>query len=156
MKKLITLKVFFILFIFSGSTTAQIEFGIKGGLNFNYANNETYLIEGWKKCSICTLESQYFNIFDINSKHAKKLKINIPKKREINKERCITITNASGNNLKNVTANFPLSTLTCVTGVSGSGKSTLLLHTLFAALNRKLNNSQKTPMEYDQSMEYII
>ena len=81
---------------------------------------------------------------------SKKLKIDIPKKREINKDRCITITNASGNNLKNVTANFPLSTLTCVTGVSGSGKSTLLLHTLFAALNRKLNNSQKTPMEYDQ------
>ncbi len=81
---------------------------------------------------------------------SKNLKIDIPKKREINKDRCITITNASGNNLKNVTANFPLSTLTCVTGVSGSGKSTLLLHTLFAALNRKLNNSQKTPMEYDQ------
>ena len=81
---------------------------------------------------------------------SKSLKIDIPKKREINKNRCITITNASGNNLKNVTANFPLSTLTCVTGVSGSGKSTLLLHTLFAALNRKLNNSQKTPMEYDQ------
>ena len=80
---------------------------------------------------------------------SKKLKIDIPQKREINKDRCITITNASGNNLKNVTANFPLSTLTCVTGVSGSGKSTLLLHTLFAALNRKLNNSQKTPMDYD-------
>ena len=80
---------------------------------------------------------------------SKKLKIDIPKKREINLDRCITITNASGNNLKNVTANFPLSTLTCVTGVSGSGKSTLLLHTLFAALNRKLNNSQKTPMDYD-------
>ncbi len=81
---------------------------------------------------------------------SKNLKIDIPKKREIKKDRCITITNASGNNLKNITANFPLSTLTCVTGVSGSGKSTLLLHTLFAALNRKLNNSQKTPMEYDQ------
>ena len=81
---------------------------------------------------------------------SKNLKIDIPKKREINKDRCITITNASGNNLKNITANFPLSTLTCVTGVSGSGKSTLLLHTLFAALNGKLNNSQKTPMEYDQ------
>ncbi len=80
---------------------------------------------------------------------SKKMKINIPKKREINKERCISISKASGNNLKNVTANFPLSTLTCVTGVSGSGKSTLLLHTLFAALNRKLNNSQKVPMEYE-------
>jgi excinuclease ABC subunit A len=35
-----------------------------------------------------------------------------------------------------------------VTGVSGSGKSSLLLHTLYSALNRKLNNSQKSPMEY--------
>ena len=64
MKKLNTSKIFLILFMISSSATAQIEFGIKGGLNFNYANNETYLIEGWKKCSICTLESQYFNIFD--------------------------------------------------------------------------------------------
>ena len=64
MKKLIILKAFLILFMISSSATAQVEFGIKGGLNFNYANNETYLIEGWKKCSICTLESQYFNIFD--------------------------------------------------------------------------------------------
>ena len=53
----------------SNSATAQIEFGIKGGLNFNYANNETYLIEGWKKCSICSLESQYFNIFDKKTGH---------------------------------------------------------------------------------------
>ena len=68
-KKLIIFKVFLILFIFSCSATAQIEFGIKGGLNFNYANNETYLIEGWKKCSICPLESQYFNIFDKKTGH---------------------------------------------------------------------------------------
>jgi len=68
-KKLITLKAFLILFMISSSATAQIEFGIKGGLNFNYANNETYLIEGWKKCSICTLESQYFNIFDKKTGH---------------------------------------------------------------------------------------
>jgi excinuclease ABC subunit A len=79
---------------------------------------------------------------------SKKKVINIPEKREINNERMITINKANGNNLKNVSANFPLSTFTCVTGVSGSGKSTLLLHTLFAALNRKLNNSQKSPMEY--------
>jgi hypothetical protein len=69
MKKLNTFKVFLILFMISSSATAQIEFGIKGGLNFNYANNETYLIEGWKKCSICTLESQYFNIFDKKTGH---------------------------------------------------------------------------------------
>jgi excinuclease ABC subunit A len=60
----------------------------------------------------------------------------------------ITINKANGNNLKSVTANFPLSTFTCVTGVSGSGKSSLLLHTLYSALNRKLNNSQKSPMDY--------
>ena len=69
MKKLIILKTFLVLFMISSSATAQIEFGIKGGLNFNYANNETYLIEGWKKCSICTLESQYFNIFDKKTGH---------------------------------------------------------------------------------------
>ena len=69
MKKLIILKTFFVLFMISSSAPAQIEFGIKGGLNFNYANNETYLIEGWKKCSICTLESQYFNIFDKKTGH---------------------------------------------------------------------------------------
>ena len=68
-KKLIIFKAFLILFMISSSATAQIEFGIKGGLNFNYANNETYLIEGWKKCSICTLESQYFNIFDKKTGH---------------------------------------------------------------------------------------
>ena len=79
---------------------------------------------------------------------SKKKKIDIPKKREINKDRMITINKANGNNLKSVTANFPLSTFTCVTGVSGSGKSSLLLHTLYSALNRKLNNSQKSPMDY--------
>ena len=68
-KKLITFKIFLILFMFSSSATAQIEFGVKGGLNFNYGNNETYLIEGWKKCSICPLESQYFNIFDKKTGH---------------------------------------------------------------------------------------
>ncbi|MDB9926015.1 excinuclease ABC subunit UvrA [Hyphomicrobiales bacterium] len=79
---------------------------------------------------------------------SKKKQIDIPKKREINKDRMITINKTNGNNLQNVTANFPMSTFTCVTGVSGSGKSTLLLHTLYAALNRKLNNSKKSPMEY--------
>jgi len=74
-KKLIIFKFFLILFIFSGSATAQIEFGIKGGLNFNSGLNETYLIEA--------LQSQEkpdgdFNIFDIGAKHAKKLKIQNP------------------------------------------------------------------------------
>jgi excinuclease ABC subunit A len=86
---------------------------------------------------------------------SKKKKIGIPKKRVINKDRMITINKANGNNLKSVTANFPLSIFTCVTGVSGSGKSTLLLHTLYSALNRKLNNSQKSPMEYKSINDLI-
>ena len=65
-KKLIIFKVFFILFMISSSTTAQIEFGIKGGLNFNSGLNETYLIEA--------LQSQGkpdgdFNIFDKKTGH---------------------------------------------------------------------------------------
>ena len=65
-KKLIILKAFLILFMISSSATAQIEFGIKGGLNFNSGLNETYLIEA--------LQSQGkpdgdFNIFDKKTGH---------------------------------------------------------------------------------------
>ena len=65
-EKLITFKIFLILFMFSSYTTAQIEFGIKGGLNFNSGLNETYLIEA--------LQSQEkpegdFNIFDKKTGH---------------------------------------------------------------------------------------
>jgi len=65
-KKLIILKAFLILFMISSSATAQIEFGIKGGLNFNSGLNETYLIEA--------LQSQEkpdgdFNIFDKKTGH---------------------------------------------------------------------------------------
>ncbi|MDD3289189.1 MAG: ATP-binding cassette domain-containing protein, partial [Alphaproteobacteria bacterium] len=52
---------------------------------------------------------------------------------------------ARENNLKNVTAKFPLGTFTCVTGVSGSGKSSLVIDTLFKALSRTLNNSRDIP-----------
>ena len=69
-KKLIIFKAFLILFMISSSSTAQIEFGIKGGLNFNSGLNETYLIEA--------LQSQGkpdgdFNIFDKKSLSARSL-----------------------------------------------------------------------------------
>ena len=65
-RKLTTFKIFLILFMFSSSANAQIEFGIKGGLNFNSGLNETYLIEA--------LQSQGkpdgdFNIFDKKTGH---------------------------------------------------------------------------------------
>ena len=74
----------------------------------------------------------------------------VPKKRRTTKaDKCITVKNARGNNLKNVDAEIPLGTFTCVTGVSGGGKSTLLIDTLYKSLARKLNNARATPAEHD-------
>ena len=74
----------------------------------------------------------------------------VPKKRRTTKAgKCITVKNARGNNLKNVDAEIPLGTFTCVTGVSGGGKSTLLIDTLYKSLARKLNNARATPAEHD-------
>jgi excinuclease ABC subunit A len=56
-------------------------------------------------------------------------------------KRNIKVTGATGNNLKNVTAEFPLGLFTCVTGVSGSGKSTLVNDTLFTHANHSLNGT---------------
>jgi excinuclease ABC subunit A len=56
--------------------------------------------------------------------------------------RQITIVGASGNNLRNVTAQVPLGLFTCVTGVSGSGKSTLIIDTLFGHTAARLNGAR--------------
>jgi excinuclease ABC subunit A len=56
-------------------------------------------------------------------------------------KRVISVIGARGNNLKNVTADFPLGLFTCVTGVSGSGKSTLVNDTLFTHANHALNGT---------------
>jgi excinuclease ABC subunit A len=63
--------------------------------------------------------------------------------------RWLRIVNARGNNLKNVSAAFPVGLLTCVTGVSGSGKSTLVNDTLYAAVARKLYGSHAEPAPHD-------
>jgi excinuclease ABC subunit A len=60
----------------------------------------------------------------------------------------LTIVGASENNLKNVTAAFPLGCLTCVTGVSGSGKSTLVDDILRRALFRHFYNSKDKPGQH--------
>ncbi|MDQ6655449.1 MAG: excinuclease ABC subunit UvrA, partial [Verrucomicrobiota bacterium] len=57
----------------------------------------------------------------------------------------LTLRGANENNLKNVTAAFPLGCFTCVTGVSGSGKSTLVDDTLRRALFRHFYNSKDKP-----------
>ena len=77
--------------------------------------------------------------------------IKIPtQRRKTNKKRQISLIGASGNNLKNVSVNFPLGVLTCVTGVSGGGKSTLVLETLWKALSRQLHKAREIPAPYDK------
>ena len=61
----------------------------------------------------------------------------------------LRLIGAKGNNLKGVTAEFPLGTFICVTGVSGSGKSTLINETLLPILSQKFYRSLKEPMPYE-------
>ncbi|MFK5880017.1 MAG: excinuclease ABC subunit UvrA [Flavobacteriaceae bacterium] len=74
--------------------------------------------------------------------------IAIPKKRRKGNGKKIVLKGASGNNLKEVTAEFPLGKLICVTGVSGSGKSTLINGTLYPILNHYIYRGVKKPMPY--------
>ena len=73
-------------------------------------------------------------------------KIAVPAgRRRVAMTRAITIEGVTTNNLKGVTARFPLSALVCVTGVSGSGKSSLLNETLARALVRRLGGIAAKP-----------
>ena len=78
-----------------------------------------------------------------------KLKIDIPEKRRPGKKKKLLITGASGNNLQNVTVEFPLGKFICVTGVSGSGKSSLINQTLYPAMARSLFGSKIVPLPYE-------
>ncbi|MEQ8368000.1 MAG: excinuclease ABC subunit UvrA [Roseicyclus sp.] len=60
-------------------------------------------------------------------------------------KKMLTVVKATGNNLKDVTAEFPLGKFVCVTGVSGGGKSTLTIETLFKTASMKLNGARQTP-----------
>ena len=77
--------------------------------------------------------------------------ISIPAtRRPVNKKKMLTVTGATGNNLQNVTADFPLGVLCCVTGVSGGGKSTLVLETLWKALSRQLHKAREIPAAFKE------
>jgi excinuclease ABC subunit A len=83
---------------------------------------------------------------------ARALRIELPPKRHAFTDETprLRVVNASGHNLKGVTADFPVGLLTCVTGVSGSGKSTLVNDTLYAAVARKLYHSHLDPEPHDE------
>ncbi|NOD33594.1 MULTISPECIES: excinuclease ABC subunit UvrA [unclassified Ruegeria] len=71
--------------------------------------------------------------------------IAVPAERRAGKKQKVTVVKATGNNLKNVTAEFPLGKFVCVTGVSGGGKSTLTIETLFKTASMRLNGARQTP-----------
>ena len=79
-----------------------------------------------------------------------KREISVPVDRRSGNGKEITVTNATGNNLKGVNASFPLGTFTCVTGVSGGGKSTLTIETLFKTASMRLNGAKQTPAHCDE------
>jgi excinuclease ABC subunit A len=78
-------------------------------------------------------------------------RIEIPAKRHApDPKRMLRVSGATANNLKNVTAEFPLGLMTCVTGVSGSGKSTLINDTLFRAVATQLNHASAGDAHFDR------
>ena len=81
----------------------------------------------------------------------------IPRERRKGNGRKVTVRGATGNNLRNVTASFPLGTFTCVTGVSGGGKSTLTVETLFKTASMRLNGARQTPApcETIEGLEFL-
>ncbi|MBX9746338.1 MAG: excinuclease ABC subunit UvrA, partial [Hyphomonadaceae bacterium] len=84
--------------------------------------------------------------------------ISIPEKRRwVNKKRVIGVRGARGNNLQNVSADIPLGTFTCVTGVSGGGKSTFVIETLYKAVARQWHGAGDVPAEHDaiEGLEHI-
>ena len=84
----------------------------------------------------------------VTSKFLKNIKcIPVPEKRRKSKNK-LTLEGCSGNNLKNITVDFPLGLMIGVTGVSGSGKSTLVNETLYPILNNHFFNGVKEPLPY--------
>ncbi|TJZ90078.1 excinuclease ABC subunit UvrA [Paracoccus gahaiensis] len=71
--------------------------------------------------------------------------IEVPAERRKGNGKKVTVVKATGNNLKNVTAEFPLGKFVCISGVSGGGKSTLTIETLFKTASLRLNGARQTP-----------
>jgi len=71
--------------------------------------------------------------------------ISIPAERRKGNKKKLSVVKATGNNLREVTADFPLGKFVCVTGVSGGGKSTLTIETLFKTASMRLNGAKQTP-----------
>lgn len=83
--------------------------------------------------------------------------IRVPEKRRKGNGKFLKISGANGNNLKNVSVNFPLGTFICVTGVSGSGKSSLINETLYPELCNYFYHSNRESLTHGHisGMEFL-
>jgi len=86
-----------------------------------------------------TVTAQYLN---------GQLEIEVPKTRRKGNGKKISLNGCTGNNLKNISVDFPLGKMIVVSGVSGSGKSTLINETLYPIMNAHFFNGVKVPMPY--------
>ncbi|UNE55188.1 excinuclease ABC subunit UvrA [Bartonella machadoae] len=87
-----------------------------------------------------------------------KMAVPLPaQRRKISKSKKLKVIGARGNNLKNINADIPLGTFTCITGVSGGGKSTFLIETLFKAASHHIMGSYHSPASYDkiEGLEFL-
>ena len=79
-----------------------------------------------------------------------RLSLAVPERRGQGNGKTLTLIGARGNNLKQVSVDFPLGCLICITGVSGSGKSTLITDTLLPILSKHFYRSLAEPLEYGE------
>ncbi|MGX5688634.1 excinuclease ABC subunit UvrA [Arcticibacter tournemirensis] len=86
-----------------------------------------------------------------------KKEIAVPAERRKGNGHSLILKHATGNNLRNVTAEFPLGRFICITGVSGSGKSSLIAETLYPILNHHFFRAKKHPLPYKkiEGLEHI-
>jgi len=83
--------------------------------------------------------------------------IRVPEKRRKGNGKILSLKGCTGNNLKNVSVDFPLGQFICVSGVSGSGKSSLINSTLQPILSQHFYSSLKDPLPYEEiiGLEHI-
>lgn len=81
---------------------------------------------------------------------SRRLQVPMPKERRKGNGKWLRVDNASANNLKDLTVEFPLGRFVCITGVSGSGKSSLMVDVLYNALAKELNGAHTTPGQFQR------